>query len=178
VSTFKHTSPCIHPRIHPLAFQNLPWASDPQKADATATVSSIRMPSGNNNTNQQSHTGNSWILSQKYTDTQYITTCFTLVWFLSSLTLQPWRCRWNYPSKCHLIFSGLHCVISQKTALCITTAVRPLHPRNRVLVWLTLRPWDWGDIFLRNVVYFQRTTRRYIPEDRGLHNHCYEILTY
>jgi hypothetical protein len=33
---------------------------------------------------------------------------------------------------------------------------------------------DGGDVFLRNSVDFQRTIRRYIPEDRTLYNYCCE----
>jgi hypothetical protein len=45
-------------------------------------------------------------------------------WFFASLTLQPsWR-RWHNPPKCQLTFNGLRAVISQKTELFISTAVR------------------------------------------------------
>jgi hypothetical protein len=44
-------------------------------------------------------------------------------WFLSRL-IRPWRWRRYVPPKCRLTFSGLHGVISQKTVLFITTAVR------------------------------------------------------
>jgi hypothetical protein len=38
---------------------------------------------------------------------------------------------------------------------------------------------DGGDIFFRNVCYFQRTTRRYIQEDRTLHDHrCEDLKSY
>jgi hypothetical protein len=39
------------------------------------------------------------------------------------------------------------------------------------LLGLFLEPENGGDMFLRNVVDIQRTTRRYIPEDSTLHNH-------
>jgi hypothetical protein len=35
---------------------------------------------------------------------------------------------------------------------------------------------DGGDVFFKTLVDFQRTTLRYIPEDRALHNHCCENL--
>jgi hypothetical protein len=37
-------------------------------------------------------------------------------------------------------------------------------------------PEDGGDMFRRNVCWFQRTTRRYILEDRSLYKHRYENL--
>jgi hypothetical protein len=43
------------------------------------------------------------------------------------------------------------------------------------LLGLFFDPEDEG-IFLRNVGYFQRTTQRYIPGDRSLHNHRCENL--
>jgi hypothetical protein len=44
------------------------------------------------------------------------------------------------------------------------------------LVGLFFDPEDGGDMFLRNVCYFQRITRRYIPEGIILHNHLCENL--
>jgi hypothetical protein len=35
---------------------------------------------------------------------------------------------------------------------------------------------DGGDIFLRNVLNFHRTARRYMPQDRSFYNHCCENL--
>jgi hypothetical protein len=37
-------------------------------------------------------------------------------------------------------------------------------------------PEDGGDIYPKTSVDFHRTTRRYIPEDRTLHNHRYKNL--
>jgi hypothetical protein len=38
---------------------------------------------------------------------------------------------------------------------------------------------DGGDIFLRNIVDYQRTTWRYIPEDSTLRsNRCYNLKSY
>jgi hypothetical protein len=39
-----------------------------------------------------------------------------------------WRWRRHVPPKCHLTFNRLHGIISQKTELFITTAVRTLNP--------------------------------------------------
>jgi hypothetical protein len=41
---------------------------------------------------------------------------------------------------------------------------------------LFFEPEDGGDMFLRNVVDFRCTTRRYIPQDSTLHNHRCENL--
>jgi hypothetical protein len=45
-------------------------------------------------------------------------------WFLSCFILRPWRLKRYVPPKRPLIFNGLHGVISQKTILFTTTAVR------------------------------------------------------
>jgi hypothetical protein len=46
-----------------------------------------------------------------------------------------------------------------------------LPPTRWFLAWLNLRPWRWRR--------FKRTTRRYIPEDRTLHNHgCENLRSY
>jgi hypothetical protein len=41
---------------------------------------------------------------------------------------------------------------------------------------LLFDPEEGGDMFLRNVGYFQRTTWRYNPEDRTIHSHLSENL--
>jgi hypothetical protein len=43
--------------------------------------------------------------------------------------------------------------------------------RPGFLFGLFIGPEDGGDMLLLNIVEFQQTTRRYIPEDRTLHNH-------
>jgi hypothetical protein len=48
--------------------------------------------------------------------------------FLLSLFSLPWRWRRYVPPKRQLTFNGLHGVISQKTVLFITTAVRTSNP--------------------------------------------------
>jgi hypothetical protein len=45
-------------------------------------------------------------------------------WFLARLILRPWRCRRHVPPKRRLNFNELHCIISQKIGLFITTAWR------------------------------------------------------
>jgi hypothetical protein len=46
------------------------------------------------------------------------------------------------------------------------------------LLGLLFNSEDEGNIFLQNV-YFHQTTRRYIPEDRTLHNHhCENLKSY
>jgi hypothetical protein len=62
----------------------------------------------------------------------------TCRWFLAWLILWPWWWRWHVPPKCWLTFNGLHGVISQKTELFITTAVRTSNPTSqlRFLRWL------------------------------------------
>jgi hypothetical protein len=52
--------------------------------------------------------------------------------FLLGLTLQPLRWRRFVPQKRRLTFTGLHGVISQKTELFITTAVRAGHSGRAV----------------------------------------------
>lgn len=49
-------------------------------------------------------------------------------WFLGQLILRPCKWRRYLPSKRLLTFSGLHHVLSQKTILFITTAVRISYP--------------------------------------------------
>jgi hypothetical protein len=51
-----------------------------------------------------------------------------LCWFPARLILRPWRWRRYVLPKRRLTFNGLYCVISQKTVLFITTAVRTLNP--------------------------------------------------
>jgi hypothetical protein len=92
-----------------------------------------------------------------------------------------------------LFFSGLHGVISQKMALYIVTAVRTsnifftlkmeatCHLLSRwFLTPLIVTPWRWRRYVPPKMsVEFQRTTRRYIPEDRTLHNHrCENLKSY
>jgi hypothetical protein len=56
------------------------------------------------------------------------------------------------------------------------TSIHLLHAFFFLVIFLD--PEDGGDVFLWNVCYFQRTTRRCIPEDRTLHNHRCENFKY
>jgi hypothetical protein len=58
-------------------------------------------------------------------------------WYLSRLINRPWRWRRYILPKCRLAFNGLHCVISQKIELFITTDVRTSNPTQ---YYLPLRP--------------------------------------
>jgi hypothetical protein len=49
-------------------------------------------------------------------------------WFLTRLILRPLSRRRHVPPKRRLTFNGLHCVISQKIELFLTTAVRTSNP--------------------------------------------------
>jgi hypothetical protein len=64
-------------------------------------------------------------------------------WFLAWLTVRRSRWRWHITPKRRLTFNGLHGVISQKTVLFVTTAVRTSVD--------FFDPEDGGNIFLRNV---------------------------
>jgi hypothetical protein len=51
--------------------------------------------------------------------------------------------------------------------------------KGGLLLVLFLYPEYGGDMFLRNVIDFQRTTKCYIPEDRTLTNHrCENLKSY
>jgi hypothetical protein len=97
-------------------------------------------------------------------------------WFLARLILLPWRWRRYVPPKRRLTFNGLHCVISQKIALFITTTVRTSNPTSTChllsrlyLARLILRPWRWKRyVPPKRRLNFQRTTQYYIPDDRTL----------
>jgi hypothetical protein len=67
----------------------------------------------------------------------------------------------------HQILSGRHI-----TLLCLLPA------SCLFLLPLLLDPVDGGDTNPRNVFYFHRSTRRYILEDRILHNHRCENLSF
>jgi hypothetical protein len=58
-------------------------------------------------------------------------------WFLLNLFLRPWRWRRYVPPKRRLTLNGLHCVISQKIVLFITTAVRTSN-LTQVKLWQRL----------------------------------------
>jgi hypothetical protein len=49
-------------------------------------------------------------------------------WFLACRIIRPWKWRWRIPQKRLLILNVLHCVVSQKTGLFITTAVWTSNP--------------------------------------------------
>jgi hypothetical protein len=60
----------------------------------------------------------------KSTNEQGSACCLLSRWFLAWLILQPWWRRRYVPTKCHLIFNGLHAVISKRIVLFIATTVR------------------------------------------------------
>jgi hypothetical protein len=64
----------------------------------------------------------------------------TWCWFLVRLIFRPWRCRRHFPSKRRLNFNGLHGVISYKTELFITTAVRTSNPTS-IRVFISATNW-------------------------------------
>jgi hypothetical protein len=61
---------------------------------------------------------------------KYRSACHLLSrWFLGLLIFRPWRWRRYVPPKRRLALTGLHCVMSQKIVLFITTAVRTSNPQ-------------------------------------------------
>jgi hypothetical protein len=60
----------------------------------------------------------------------------------------------------------------------IETSVKQAASRAGSLLASLFRLEGEGDIFLRNVSWLQRTTWHYIPDDRTLHNHCCENISY
>jgi hypothetical protein len=63
-------------------------------------------------------------------------------WYLTRL-IRPWRLMRYIPSKRRLTYSRLHDVISQKTVLFITTAVRTSNPTSAFILLLLLLLY-WG----------------------------------
>jgi hypothetical protein len=71
-------------------------------------------------------------------------------WFLSWLTLRPWRWRRHVPPKCRLTFKGLHNAISQKVELFITIAVRTKYPIRELLLSQSCEHYNTPELIMQN----------------------------
>jgi hypothetical protein len=68
---------------------------------------------------------------------------------LSWFNLQPWRWRQHFLSKRQYLLIRLHGVISQKTTIWTTIAVKKSEfMSNTLLPWFKLQPWRWRQHFL------------------------------
>jgi hypothetical protein len=81
------------------------------------------------------------IAQENFSSACYLLSRWILAWFI----LRSWRFKRHFPPKCRLTFNGLYDVISQKTELFITTAVRNSRP--------TLSTFILGERFKFYIIY-------------------------
>jgi hypothetical protein len=75
---------------------------------------------------------------------------------LAWLTLRKWSWRRYVPPKCHVTFTGLHGVISQKIELFVATAVRTTNPATRYTYLQAIDVYGiWTLNILRDLLQFR-----------------------